>query len=294
MKIEGIFCPVLTPFTRDGEIYVDGVKVFTEFLIEKGIKGFYINGTYGLGPLMTVEERKKSAEVFIENAKNNVTTIVHVGSSSLNASIELAKHAEDIGADAIASVPPFYYRYGKENIKLYFKKLISSVNIPVFVYNIPSKTGNPISPELLKELAEIGVVGVKDSSFNIINFWEYINTIKPVNNDFIFIIGTEALMLPALMSGALACISGLANVFPEINIELYELIRNGNYDEAVKKQLTIIEARKILHTVDTYSACYAILKFRGINVGYPKLPFKPILKEQVETLITRLKEINLL
>ncbi len=102
---------------------------------------------------MAIEERKKSAEAFIDNTKNNVVTIVHVGSPSLDITIELAKHAEDIGANVVASVPPFYYKYGEISIKLFFEKLISSVDIPVFAYNNPGRTGNPIAPELLKELA---------------------------------------------------------------------------------------------------------------------------------------------
>lgn len=294
MKVEGVFTPTITPFTKDGEIFVEGIREFTGFLIEKGIKGFYINGSYGLGPVMTIKERKKSAEAFIENAKGKVTTIVHVGSPSLDATIELAKHAEDIGADAVASVPPFYYKYKEENIKLYFEKLVSSVNIPVFAYNNPATTGNTITPMLLKELAEIGVVGVKDSSFNIVMFWEFIDTIKYVKRDFIFIIGTEALMLPAIMAGASACISGLSNVFPELNVELYNLIKKGEYRKAVEKQLTVVKARKIIHSVSTYPACYSVLKIRGIDVGYPKPPFKPITKEQVENIVSEFKKLGLL
>ena len=125
-------------------------------------------------------------------------------------------------------------------------------------------------------------------------FWEFIDTIKYVKRDFIFIIGTEALMLPAIMAGASACISGLSNVFPELNVELYNLIKKGEYRKAVEKQLTVVKARKIIHSVATYPACYSVLKIRGIDVGYPKPPFKPITKEQVENIVSEFKKLGLL
>ncbi len=100
-------------------------------------------------------------------------------------------------------------------------------------------------------------------------------------------------MLPAIMSGASACISGLANVFPELNVELYDLIRKGDYSEAIRKQLMIIEARKIMHTAETYPACYALLKLRGVDVGYPKPLFEPLQEKHIEMLITKFKEMGL-
>ncbi len=288
MKFEGIIPPLITPFTEKGEIFEEGLRNLIGFQVEKGVKGLFICGTYGSGPLMTVEQRKRVAEITVDQACGKVAIIVHVGSSSVDNVLELARHAEEVGADAVASVPPFYYAYDDESVLSFYKQLLSAVDIPVFVYNNPARSGIAISSELLRRLAEEGVAGIKDSSFNMVKFYEDLITVD--KKDFIFIIGTEALMFPAIMAGAKGCVSGLANVFPEINVECYNLAKEKRYEEAVVKQMEIIKARKLMHLAPTIPACYEILKARGVNVGYPKAPFKRLKPKEIEMVISELKK----
>ena len=292
MKFEGIIPPLLTPFSNKGDLFEEGLRNLIDFQVERGVKGLFICGTYGCGPSMTSEERKKVAEVTLDQVKGKITVIVHVGSSCIDTSLELARHAENIGADAVASVPPFYYAYDNESILSYYKQLVSKVNLPVFVYNNPFRSGIMITSELLNQLAKEGVAGIKDSSFNIVKFYEDIVTVE--KKDFIFIIGTEALMLPALMAGARGCVSGLANVFPEINVQLYNLIKEAKYKEAAEKQIEIIKARKAIHLAPTIPVCHELLKVRGIDAGYPKKPFRKLTREELERVKTELVQIGLL
>ena len=171
MKFEGIICPMISPFTVDGKVYADGVRSLIEFLCKNGVNGIFVCGTYGLGPAMSIDERKKIAELSVEHASGKMDVIIHVGSSNIDTSIELAKHAEDVGADAIASTPPFYYKYDDEPVYSFFKSLIEKVSIPVFVYNIPSRVGYGITPSLLKRVADEGARGIKDTSGDIILFF---------------------------------------------------------------------------------------------------------------------------
>ena len=122
---------------------------------------------------MSIEERKKIVEHTVEQAPNGIDVIVHVGSSSMDISLELAKHAEDVRANAVASTPPFYYKYHDHAVRDFFKKLLEKVSLPVFVYNIPSRVGYGISPDLLGKLAEEGVKGIKDTSGDIITFLSF-------------------------------------------------------------------------------------------------------------------------
>lgn len=289
-QFEGVIVPIITP-TKNGQLYEEGLRTFVRFLIEKGIHGFFIAGTYGLGPTMSVDERKKVAEVVVDEVRGKNVAIVMVGSSSLDDSIKLAKHAQDIGADAISSVPPFYYAYDEKAILFFFKALLNSVDIPVFAYNNPARTGNPLSAKLLNKLANEGVAGLKDSSFDIVKFYEFITTVE--KKDFIFIIGTEALMFPAILAGARGCISGLANAFPEIVLEEYELIKQKRYEEAASKQLQIIKIREALHTVPTIPALFEILRRRGVDVGYPKPPFRSLEEHEIKILEELLKALNI-
>ena len=292
MRFEGIIPPMVTPFKADGTLYEEGIRKLVNFLIEKGVGGFFVCGTYGTGPAMTVEERKKTVEIVMDEAKGKSKVIVHVGSSNVDTIFELAKHAEDVGADAVATVPPFYYAYDEETIVNFFKELVSKVNIPVFVYNNPARSGNPITVNLLKRLVEVGVMGIKDSCFDLVRFYEFIVNID--KKDFEFIIGTESLLVPAYLAGSRACISGLANAFPEINVKTFNLLKEGKYEEAARAQLEIIKLRAVLHLAPTYPSVFEALRLRGIDVGYPKPPFRRLTKEEIKRLEDRLKKLGYL
>ncbi len=292
MRFEGIIPPMITPFKADGTLYEDGIRKIVNFLIEKGVSGLFICGTYGTGPAMTTDERKKAAEIIMDAAKGKVKIIAHVGSSNVDTIFELAKHAEDIGADAVATVPPFYYAYDEDTIVNFFKELVSKVNIPVFVYNNPARSGNPITVRLLRRLVDVGVTGIKDSCFDLVRFYEFLTNIE--KKDFEFIIGTESLLVPAYLAGSRACISGQANAFPEINVKTFNLLKEGKYEEAAKAQLDIIRLRQVLHLAPTYPAVFEALRLRGIDVGYPKPPFRRLTKEEVQMLEEGLKKLGYL
>ncbi len=280
MNLNTVITALITPFTHDHKLYLDGLRSLLEFQFSKGVKAFYICGTYGSGPIMSLADRKKVAEAIIEHVGSDVTVIAHVGSLNMEDTLSLAKHAEDVGVHAVASVPPYYYAYDDEAIITYFKTLVSEVKIPVFLYNNPARTGIKIGSELLRRLADIGVVGVKDSSFDLVRFYEDLITVN--RKDFKFIIGTEALMLPAMMSGSVTCVSGLSNTFPELVVRLYNLIKAGLYSEASEAQLEVIRVRKVLHLVPTIPAVYEVLRARGIDVGYPKPPMRRLNAKEVE------------
>lgn len=292
MKFEGIICPMISPFTLDGKVYVEGLKNLIEFLIKHGCNGLFVCGTYGLGPAMSTDERKKIAELTVEYASGKLDIIINVGSSNIDASIELAKHAEDTGADAVASTAPFYYKYEDEGIYSFFTKLLNEVNIPLFVYNIPSRVGYGISPQLLGKLADEGVEGIKDTSGDIIAFYQYMMAVN--QKEFKFLVGTERLLLPSIIAGGHGCVAGLANIFPEYIVELYRLIKEKKYQEAVKKQFFIIDLREVIYSVPNIPGTYAVLKLRGIDVGYPKPPHRPLSENQLNKLITMLKERKLI
>ena len=292
MDIKGIISPLITPFTENGEVYEDGLRRLLDFQIKGGVHGLWVCGTYGAGPLMTIEQRKKVTEICVDQVSKRIPVIIHVGSSSLDSVIDLARHAEAVGADAIGSVPPFFYPYNEKEVLTFYKRLISTVKIPVFAYNNPGRTGFNIKPRLLNELASLGMAGVKDSSYNIPQFYEYLITVE--KEDFIFVVGTEALLLPALIVGAKGCISGLANVLPELSVEAYDAIMEKNWEKAVELQLKIIKARRIMHIASSISACYTVLKMRGIDVGMVKKPVSPLTKEESDYIRTELKALGLL
>lgn len=290
----GIIPPLTTPFTESGDVYEEGLRRLLEFQIEKGVHGLFICGTYGSGPIMTVEERKEVHEITVDQVEGRVTVIAHVGTTSTARSLELARHAESVSVDHIASVSPYYYGHEERAVVEFFRTLVEAVDLPVYAYNNPKASGVTITPSFLHHLAEVGVEGVKDSGFSYIELTHFMLELEDMP-DFRFIVGTEGLALPALMLGAKGCVAGLANACPEVVVELWDLFQAGEYEEAARAQLRVNKARRLLHIPSsTNAACYAVLRERGIDVGYPKAPLLPVREDRREAMIAGLEEMGLL
>jgi len=293
-EVKGIIPPLTTPFTKDGDVYEKGLRALIEFQIENRTDGLFICGTYGSGPIMTLEERKQVHEITVDQVKDRLTVIAHVGTASTEQTIELAQHAESIGIPYVASISPYYHRHKERTVVEFFRTLVKAVDIPVFVYNNPGCSGVQISPSFLHHLADVGVAGVKDSGFGYIDFTHFVLAMED-RPDFQMVVGTEGIALPAWMAGAQGCVSGLANVFPEIMNDLWDLFQAAKYEEAAKLQLRVNKARQILHIPDsTNAACYAVLHERGIDAGYPKAPIIPVAEDKRVKMISAYKEMGLL
>ncbi len=289
-KLYGLIPPLITPFTKDGEIYEEAVQRILEFISDY-IHGLFLCGSYGSGPLMTIEQRKKMVEITMNSLPRDLKIIVHVGSTDTYTSVTLAKHAEDLGVDAIASVPPYYYKHRDNAVKEHFRRLLNAVDIPVYVYNNPKTVGYAIQPLLLHELENMGVKGVKDSSFDILNFMNYK---RACSEDFDIVVGTEALMLPSYIMGARAFIPGLANYFPEIVRELFDTCEKGDWSKARELQYKVLTIRDIAHSAgSSIAGVHVILKLRGIDAGYPKLPFTLPDEYKIKEIERKLSELGI-
>lgn len=271
-KFAGVIPPVLTCFDKNGAIDEPAQREIVRYLA-KHVQGFYPCGTYGSGPLMSTAERKRVAEIVIKE-KGSTFVIVQVGAPSTWETIELAQHAEAAGADGVGAIPPYYYSYSQEQLIEHYRKLIKSVKIPVFLYNNPELSRNPIAPKSLKVLADDGLAGVKDSAFDLVNFYNYLLAVK--NPGFSFIVGTEAIAAGALDAGATGIVAGLANCLPEFVEDFYQTWRKGDSKATAAKQLRVMQARNVLKLGPTLTMTYAVLRLRGMNPGYPRAPYTEI------------------
>ncbi len=289
MEFTGIIPPVITGFDGQGRFDPGRQRDIMGFL-NPHVHGFYPCGTYGSGPLMGTEDRKRVAEAVIRD-KGKAYVIVHVGAASTAETLDLARHAESAGADAVGAIPPYYFKYPQSELLEHYRALIRAVKIPVFLYNNPDLSGNPISPEMLKTLAEEGLAGVKDSAFDLVNFYLYL--IKVKKPGFQFIVGTEAIAQGALDAGACGVIAGLANVFPEMLTDFYETWKKGDAKATAEKQLRIVQARAVMKYGPTLTMTYAVLRMRGIDPGFPKAPHREISRELYDRARGELREMGL-
>ncbi|MFO7698367.1 MAG: dihydrodipicolinate synthase family protein [Anaerolineae bacterium] len=293
-ELYGIIPPLTTPFTADGEVYEEGLRRLVAFQIEKGSHGLFICGTYGSGPLMSVAQRKQVHEIVMGESAGRITVVAHVGTANTSDAVELARHAEATGIPYVSSISPFYYRHDERSLLAYFETLVAAVDVPVYVYNNPQAAAVAVSGGLLRRLADVGVQGIKDSGFSYIDFTHLVLAMQD-RPEFRFIVGTEGIALAAWMAGAKGCVAGLANAFPELMVEFWNLYQARDYEGAAHLQLRVNRARQILHIPSsTNAACYTALQARGIDVGMPKLPVLPVEQQKADEMLGAFHELGLL
>ena len=290
--LRGIIPPMMTAFTSDGEIYEKGTREIVDFIVPH-VQGLYPVGSYGSGPMMSIAERKRTAEIVVDQARGRVPVIVHVGCSDTKNTVDLAKHAESIGAAAVGAVTPYYNEYDQQCIYVHFKALLDAVGIPVFLYNNPKLSGNTPSIDTITRLVKDGIAGIKDSTFDLVNYYHTEMDLKQFP-DLNLIIGTEAMLVAAFDAGAQAAVTGLGNVYPDLVARLYQDYLSGDRRKMMQTQELVLQVRRITKIGLTVPTCHAILELRGVDGGVPRLPFTPLPLEKVQKVKAALQQLKLL
>lgn len=291
-KMKGVVPPMITPFDKDGNVDKESLKKLVNYL-KNEVDGLFITGSYGAGALMSIDERKEVAEITVKEVNGKIPVIVQVGTTTNTASVELAKHAESIGVNAVAAVGPYYFTHNSNDVISFYTDLIESVEIPVYLYNNPKFQGYEIDLNTVQKLKEIGLAGIKDATFDILLHANYHRLLKDENFDVA--LGTEAMWASARVLGCEAFIPGLANAFPEINKKMY--VEGMNYDiEALREtQFKVNKLRDVMYLAkSTQLAIYAMLELRGIIKAYPRKPFIPATDEEKEAIKRELIKLNML
>lgn len=291
-KMKGVVPPMITPFLENGELDTNGLKTLVSFLRNE-VDGLFITGSYGSGAMMTSEERKQVTEITVKTAAGKVPVISMVGTTNNRESVELAKHAQSVGAAAVAAVGPYYFTHKKDDLICFYRELIEAVDIPVYLYNNPGFQGYEIDLDVIKELKAIGLAGVKDATFNILTFATYQRVLK--DDRFDIALGTEAMWLSARVLGCEAFIPGLANAFPEINRKMYDEGMRYDIDACRETQFKINHMREIMYLArSTQLAIYAMLEIRGIIKAYPRTPFVPATEFEKTAIRNALKDMGMI
>ncbi|MCX8083163.1 MAG: dihydrodipicolinate synthase family protein [bacterium] len=276
----GIYAALLTPFNEKGDVCKKRLKGLVRFLISKGIDGLYVCGSSGEGLLMDVEERKKVSEIVKEETGDRVRVIVHVG-GALNTknAVELAKHAEMIRADGVSSIPPIYYKFSFSEMYEYYREIAESTSLPFFIYYIPENTGMNISIEEFLKLADIkNIIGLKYTGFDLYTLQKILTEAKR----WIAFAGHDGVFLPALTMGFVGCIGSTQNLLPELFVEIYKSFKAGDIKRAMELQRKVVVAVFLKNRYGNIAYWKSVLKFRGIDAGYARGPFKERLNDVEE------------
>ncbi len=291
LKIKGVIVPLLTLFDEQGGIDTGAVGQLVEFLIERGIHGVFPGGTTGEGALLTTRERRHLAETVVEAADGWVPVIAHTGAVTTRETVELTQHAQGAGADAAALIPPYFYHHSDEGLLHHFESVAQQVpEFPIYLYNNPAVCGHDLSAELVARLVERSpnIVGMKDSSGRL-------GTLAACaslrDGDFNTANGDDGLVLAALAMGFDACVSGNANVVPELVVALYDAVTEGNLAEARELQGKLDAVRQILCNGGDLSLFKGVLARRGPDAGVVRAP---LLQTSEDVITERWQALNAL
>ncbi|MCL4417258.1 MAG: dihydrodipicolinate synthase family protein [Actinobacteria bacterium] len=292
---EGVIVAMLTPFDDNGRISEKETRKLVNFLIDKGVDGIFPVSSCGEYAHMDMGERKYLIDIVADENKGRVDITPGTGATCPDKSIELAKYAKQKGCSAIVLHGPYFFKNINEIVEGHLKKVALSVDISVFLYNIPF-FANEITPEIAANLCSISnIVGIKDSSGNMVNVMNLIDMTRKIKPDFKVLVGAEEIMYPALAAGGNGCMTATAGILPEFMISIYKNFINGNLNQSLKLQLAILELIRTMKTINFPQGFKEALSLRGINMGKPKMEFSPSLlsnlahtKEKLEFIMENL------
>ena len=231
-KYQGIIPAFYACYDAEGKISPEGVRALTRWFVEKGVKGLYVGGSSGECIYQSKEERKVVLENVMAEAKGKLTIIAHVACNNTADSQELAAHAESLGVDAIASIPPIYFHLPPYAIAKYWNDISAAApNTDFIIYNIPQLAGVALSVPLLKEmLKNPRCIGVKNSSMPTqdIQMW--------ADEGAIVFNGPDEQLISGLVMGAVGGIGGHYGAMPELYVKLFECVKSGDMATALEIQ----------------------------------------------------------
>lgn len=276
-KYKGVIPAFYACYDDEGNVSVERTKQLVEFLIEKGVKGLYVGGSSGECIYLSVEERKQTLEAVMEVAKGRITIIAHVACNNTKDSCELARHAESLGVDAIATIPPIYFKLPERAIAKYWNDISAAApNTDYIIYNIPQLAGVALTLSLFDEmLKNPRVIGVKNSSMPIQDIQMFRRQAKMNDREIIVFNGPDEQFVGGRLIGAEGGIGGTYGVMPELFVKLDEMIKNGDFENAGKLQDDINE---VIYTMcsakgNMYAVAKAALKLRaGLELGGVREP----------------------
>lgn len=292
LSLHGIVPPTVTAFDDDESVDYEATVAHARFVVERGCHGVFVLGTNGEFPLLTPDER---ADVIaaVTDELSSVPVIAGVGAPSTRGTVEHATRAEKQGADGIVVVTPYYYPLDDHAAVEHYRRVAAAVDVPLYVYHIPSRTGNALSLSALAEIAEIdSVVGVKDSSEDVPWLGQAIDR----HPELTFLAGSDLLLFASLELGCAGLVSAVANVFPELVVDLYDAYDEGDEGRVRELQRTVYRIDNSFRSGPYMAGVKTALSLRdvGFEVGGLRSPLRTMDKEERAELESVLRDLQLL
>ncbi|NJD76205.1 MAG: 4-hydroxy-tetrahydrodipicolinate synthase [Candidatus Methanoperedens sp.] len=289
--IDGVLPALITPFTKDNKVDVEGLQQNVGFLIEGGVSGIVPCGTTGESATLSIKEHEKVIETVIDCS--SVPVVAGTGSNSTTEALELTRFAHDAGADAALLITPYYNKPNDRGMLAHFKTVANAVDIPLILYNVPSRTGINLKPEVVAELAkENNIIGVKEASGNLGQITHIIELTQ--DEDFVVLSGDDGLTLPIMAIGGVGVISVVANVAPKLLVSMVEAFNCGNMAEARKLHLALAPLIRAVFLETNPIPIKKAVELIGLPAGDLRLPLARMSENNERELKAALDDLHLI
>jgi len=280
-EIKGIIAAMQTAMEENGDINEQELRRQIDRQINAGVDAVFCLGTNGEFYIMSMEEKIRVMEIFVDQVKGRVPVYAGTGCISTKETIALSKKAEEIGVDVLSVITPYFAAISQEELYQHFGAVAQSVGLPVVMYNIPARTGAALTPSTVGRLAKDfpNIAGVKDSSGNFNNILQYIQTTEGM--DFSVLSGNDALILWTLLAGGQGGITAIANILPTVMVSIYQYYLKGDMENAKKAQNSIAMIRDCFKYGNPNSVVKCATNLIGQPVGPCRKPFGILSQEAV-------------
>ena len=288
---EGAISALITPFTRNDRIDREGLQRNIAFVEERGVAGIVPCGTTGESATLSALEHEEVIDLAVECS--NVPVIAGTGSNNTGEALQFTKHAEDAGVDAVLLISPYYNKPNSAGLLAHFKKIAEAVDIPIILYNVPSRTGQDVPVEVIAELAKIiNIVGIKEASGNVGKVSQILEF--TVDENFIILSGDDGLTLPILSLGGRGVISVAANIVPDRMSRMVNAALAGDYETARKIHFEIAPLIRALFLETNPIPVKKAAELVGLASGHVRLPLAPLSEANTIKLVDELRKLEIM
>jgi len=295
MKLEGTIVAMVTPFNDKDEVNETGIRENINYLIERGVDGVLAAGTTGESATITHDEQRKMIDIMVDEVNGRVKCIAGAGSNSSKEALGLVKYAESAGADAALVITPYYNKPQPHGLYMHYRMLAESTNIPLIVYNVPSRTGTDIDVDTIAKVAELdNIIAIKEANPDLDKVSQIMKKLESVDSEFRVISGNDNLTLPMISLGAKGVISVLANVDPARMSKLVQSALDGNYTEAMRIHYELYDLMKVLFIESNPVPTKEALNLMNRPAGHVRMPLGSLKEENKNKLQKVLQDLKLI
>lgn len=287
--LKGIFTPNIVPYDAQGRINEDELRRIIRWLGQKGVSGFYPNGSMGEFIRLSYEERRQVVRIVSEEAGGR-PILAGAAEPNVDLVLEMCRYCADLGCRAVSITGPYYYKLTQESIEQYFRDIAAKSPIDIVIYNIPN-FANEITIPVIKRLAFDcpRIVGTKDTSNDFSRFQRIIHEIKSQRPDFAALIGWEELLCTAMFMGADGGTLSSSGVVPEVLMKIYHEAKAGNWEEAKHAQFKLLDLFALMISAPNFPEGFRLgYQLRGFNTGKARFPLSDQERLLMEDILARI------